>query len=165
MNAEDMQQAGANDQSREFLSFTLGGVEYGIDILKVREIRGYDSGAVTPVANAPAHVKGIINLRGTIVPIVDLRIRFSLEKQTYDRQTVVVILNIHSHIVGIVVDGVSDVMRLRPEQIGSAPQLGAGVAMRYLVGIATIETRMLILVDIDQLMSQDELNLVEEAAV
>lgn len=155
----------ADVKSREFLSFVLGEVQYGIDILKVREIRGYDTNAVIPVANAPAHIKGVINLRGTIVPIVDLRICFRLEHVQYNQQTVVVILNIREHLVGIVVDGVSDVMSLPPEQIGEAPQLGSGIATRYLVGIATVGERMLLLVDIDELMSQDELELVEDAAV
>lgn len=162
MSLQNPQPLQTNDESKELLSFTLGGVEYGIDILKVREIRGYDSTSVTPVANTPTHVKGIINLRGVIVPIIDLRIRFKLDCVKYDGQTVVVILNIDSHIVGIVVDGVSDVMRLQPAQIGQAPHLGSDIATRYLMGVATFEARMLLLVDIDQLMSQDELGRITE---
>ncbi|MGZ9043697.1 MAG: chemotaxis protein CheW, partial [Telluria sp.] len=107
----------------EFLAFTLGSEEYGIDILKVQEIRGYE--AVTRIANAPEFIKGVINLRGVIVPILDLRVKFRLSQADYDEFTVVIILNVAGRVVGMVVDSVSDVITLSPEQIRPAPKFGA----------------------------------------
>lgn len=148
--------------SSEFLTFTLGREEYGIDILKVQEIRGYET--PTRIANSPAFIKGVINLRGVIVPIVDLRIKFNLGEPTYDQFTVVIILNIGRRVVGIVVDGVSDVIQLSPDNLRPAPEFGATLDTRYIVGLGTIETRMIIVVDIEQLMSSQEMALVEAAA-
>jgi len=147
----------------EFLTFTLGAEEYGMDILKVQEIRGYD--AVTVIANTPPFIKGVINLRGIIVPIVDLRIKFNLGKIDYDQFTVVIILNLGSRVVGIVVDSVSDVLSLTPEQIKAAPALSASLDTRYIMGLGTVDERMLILVDIEKLMSSNEMALVDEASV
>jgi purine-binding chemotaxis protein CheW len=147
----------------EFLTFTLGKEEYGIDILKVQEIRGYD--AVTVIANTPKFIKGVINLRGIIVPIVDMRIKFKLENVTYDQLTVVIILNLASRVVGMVVDGVSDVIALTAEQIKVAPQFGATLDTQYLMGLGTVDERMLILVDIEKLMSSSDMELVDKIAV
>ena len=147
----------------EFLTFTLGTEEYGIDILKVQEIRGYD--AVTVIANTPKFIKGVINLRGIIVPIVDMRIKFNLENVSYDQLTVVIILNLASRVVGMVVDGVSDVIALKPEQIKTAPQFGATLDTQYLMGLGTVDERMLILVDIEKLMSSSEMELVDAHAM
>ena len=149
-------------QALEFLSFTLGQEEYGIDIQKVQELRGYD--AVTRIANAPKHIKGVVNLRGIIVPIIDMRIKFNLGTPTYDQFTVVIILNIANRVMGVVVDSVSDVITLKPEQIKPAPELGAMVETGYLTGLGTIDERMLILVDIDKLMSSAEMGLIEKLA-
>lgn len=149
-----------NDGS-EFLTFTLGSEEYGMDILKVQEIRGYD--AVTVIANTPPFIKGVINLRGIIVPIVDLRIKFNLGSVQYDQFTVVIILNLGSRVVGIVVDSVSDVLTLMPEQIKAAPALSAALDTRYIIGLGTVDERMLILVDIEKLMSSSDMALVDEA--
>jgi purine-binding chemotaxis protein CheW len=146
----------------EFLSFTLGQEEYGIDIQKVQELRGYD--AVTRIANAPEHIKGVVNLRGIIVPIIDMRIKFNLGTPTYDQFTVVIILNIASRVMGMVVDSVSDVITLMQEQIKPAPAMGSVLDTDYLIGLGTLEERMLILVDIDKLMSSDEMGLIEQAA-
>ncbi len=146
----------------EFLTFTLGPEEYGIDILKVQEIRGYD--AVTTIANTPEFIKGVINLRGIIVPIVDMRIKFKLEKVTYDQLTVVIILNLASRVVGMVVDGVSDVIALTPEQIKPAPKFGATLETQYLMGLGTVDERMLILVDIEKLMNSSDMELVDKIA-
>ena len=146
----------------EFLAFTLGKEEYGIDILKVQEIRGYES--VTRIANAPEFLKGVVNLRGTIVPIVDMRIKFNLGEPTYDQFTVVIILNIAGRIVGMVVDSVSDVTTLSPEQIRPAPEMGTVFNTNYLIGLGTLDERMLILVDIDKLMSSSEMGLIETLA-
>jgi len=145
----------------EFLTFTLGHEEYGMDILKVQEIRGYDS--VTAIANTPDFIKGVINLRGIIVPIIDLRIKFNLGKADYDQFTVVIILNLSNRVVGVVVDSVSDVLTLTLEQIKDAPALSTSLDTRYIMGLGTVEERMLILVDIEKLMSSRDMELVEEA--
>jgi purine-binding chemotaxis protein CheW len=150
---------------QEYLVFTLAEQEYGIDILKVQEIRGYDAQTVTRIANVPSFVKGVTNLRGVIVPIVDMRIKFNLDKVEYNHQTVVVILNLKSRVVGVVVDGVSDVLMLQPSQVSAAPQFGTAFATEYLTGIGTVGERMLILVDIEKLMTSDEMALVEAAAI
>jgi purine-binding chemotaxis protein CheW len=147
---------------REFLGFTLGQEEYGIDILKVREIRGYE--AVTRIANAPDFIKGVINLRGVIVPIVDMRIKFKVGAAVYDQFTVVIILEIIGRIVGVVVDSVSDVFTLTPEEIKPAPEMNSAFNTSYLLGLGTIDNRMLILVDIDKLMTSAEMGLIEEIA-
>jgi purine-binding chemotaxis protein CheW len=154
--------SGAGLANNEFLTFTLGKEEYGIDILKVQEIRGYD--AVTTIANTPNFIKGVINLRGTIVPIVDLRIKFNMPTVEYDQFTVVIILNFGSRVVGIVVDSVSDVLTLKSEQIRAAPNLSAALDTRYIMGLGTVEGRMLILVDIEKLMSSGEMALIDEVA-
>ncbi|WP_025917128.1 chemotaxis protein CheW [Herminiimonas sp. CN] len=154
-------QVGTNGRN-EFLAFTLGQEEYGIDILKVQEIRGYE--AVTRIANAPEFLKGVINLRGIIVPVVDMRIKFNLGTPTYDQFTVVIILNIGGRIMGMVVDSVSDVITLVQEQIKPAPDMGTAFDADYLIGLGTVEERMLILVDIDKLMSSAEMGLIEKIA-
>ena len=141
----------------EVLSFRLGKEEYAISILKVQEIRGYDT--PTRLASAPAYLKGIINLRGSIVPIVDMRLKFGFEA-AYDAFTVVIILNIAHHVIGMVVDSVSDVVTLAPEQIRPAPEMGATLDGNCLRGLGTVGERMLILLDIDRLMQADELGLV-----
>jgi purine-binding chemotaxis protein CheW len=148
--------------SGEYLTFTLGQEEYGIDILKVQEIRGYE--AVTRIANAPPFIKGVINLRGVIVPIVDLRIKFNLSDPSYDQFTVVIILNIGKRVIGIVVDGVSDVIQLSSDSMHPAPEFGSILDTRYILGLGTVEERMIIMVDIEQLMTSQEMALVETAA-
>ena len=145
----------------EFLSFTLGQEDYGIDIQKVQELRSYDT--VTRIANAPEHIKGVVNLRGIIVPIIDMRIKFNLGAPTYDEFTVVIILNIGGRVMGMVVDGVSDVITLKPEQIKPAPSMGSVLDTEYLMGLGTLDERMLILIDLDKLMSSDEMGLIEKA--
>ncbi|MDP1527261.1 MAG: chemotaxis protein CheW [Rhodocyclaceae bacterium] len=148
--------------AQEYLTFTLGPEEYAIDILKVQEIRGYEP--PTTIANAPAFIKGVINLRGIIVPIVDLRIKFGVGKADYTPFTVVIILSIVGRVVGIVVDGVSDVTSLRSEQIRPAPEFAATVDTRYINGLGTLGERMLIVVDIEKLMLSGEMALVDEVA-
>ena len=146
---------------REFLTFTLGSEEYAIDILKVQEIRGYDS--VTRIANTPAFIKGVINLRGLIVPIVDMRIKFNLGEPVYNEFTVTVILNLGKRVIGAVVDSVSDVISLAEEDIHPAPEFGT-FDMQYLLGLAAVNERMLILLDIERLMSSAEMALIEQSA-
>ena len=150
------------DAGSEYLAFTLGSEEYGIDILKVQEIRGYE--AVTRIANVPEFIKGVVNLRGTIVPIVDLRIKFNLGQPTYDEMTVVIILNLAGRVIGAVVDTVSDVINLGAGQIKPPPDLGLAFETHYLVGLGTYEDRMVILVDIEKLMSSAEMALIDTAA-
>jgi purine-binding chemotaxis protein CheW len=147
--------------SGEFLTFTLGHEEYGIDILKVQEIRGYET--PTRIANSPHFIKGVINLRGVIVPIVDLRIKFNLGEPTYDQFTVVIILNIGKRVVGAVVDGVSDVIQLSAANLRPAPEFGSTLDTKYILGLGTLDDRMIIVVDIEQLMSSQEMALVEAA--
>lgn len=147
--------------NRELLVFALGKEEYGIDILKVQEIRGYD--AVTSIANAPSFIKGVINLRGNIVPIVDLRVKFNIGNPSYDQFTVVIILNIAQRTLGIVVDGVSDVMTLSTDQLRNAPEFGAALDTAYILGLGTVDDRMIILVDIEKLMTSADMALVETA--
>ena len=153
----------ARSAAGEYLTFVLGSEEYGLEILKVQEIRGYD--AVTQIANTPDFIKGVVNLRGKIVPIVDLRIKFHLGKVEYDEFTVVIILNLNGRVVGIVVDGVSDVMALKDDQIRDVPSLVTSIDTKYIVGLATVDQQMLILVDIEQLMSSQEMALIDSVAV
>ena len=150
----------------EFLTFKLGAEEYGIDILKVQEIRGYEN--PTRIANAPHFIKGVVNLRGVIVPIVDLRLKFKLGDATYDEFTVVIILNVACRVVGVVVDSVSDVLALTAEQIKPAPEFNALLDASYITGLGSVtsgdEERMLILADIEQLMSGTDMGLVDTDA-
>ena len=152
----------ADTHASEFLTFRLGQESYGIEILKVQEIRGYET--PTAIANAPAFIKGVINLRGVIVPIVDLRIKFNLGQATYDQFTVVIILNIGKRVMGVVVDGVSDVIQLNADNLRAAPEFGSILDTRYILGLGTVENRMIIVVDIEKLMSSQEMALVEAAA-
>ncbi|ANB03073.1 chemotaxis protein CheW [Ectothiorhodospira sp. BSL-9] len=148
-----------SDDSREYLTFTLGDEEYGIDILNVQEIRGYD--AVTKIANSPDYIKGVINMRGVIVPIIDMRLKFHLGQVEYNQFTVVIILNISGRVIGMVVDGVSDVVALKGEQIRPAPEFGAVLDTAYIDGLATLDERMVIVVDIEKLMTSGDMGLVD----
>lgn len=160
MAEQDNNQGGGGRDVREFLTFTLGDEHYALDILTVKEIRGYES--VTKIANAPAFIKGVINLRGDIVPIVDLRIKFNVSQAAYDEFTIVIVLHIHNRIVGIVVDGVSDVVGLNQEQLKPPPDFGVAFDSRYLLGLATVNEQMVIMVDIEQLISSDEMSLFDK---
>jgi len=142
---------------QEFLTFIVGREEYAIDILKVQEIRGYEP--PTTIANAPAILKGVINLRGSIVPIVDMRIKFQVEKVEYTPFTVVVILSIGGRQAGIVVDSVSEVIMLRADQIQPPPEFSTVVDDAYILGIGTLANRMLLVMDIDKLMFSGEMAL------
>lgn len=146
----------------EFLTFTLGEEEYAIDILKVQEIRGYEK--PTLIANSPAFIKGVINLRGIIVPIVDLRVKFNLGKIDYTPFTVVIILNITGRVIGVVVDSVSDVIALTAAQIRQAPDFSGTFDTKYIVGLATVDNRMMIVTDIERLMSSADMELIDGAS-
>lgn len=152
-------QSSTEAESREFLTFVLGKEHYALDIMSVKEIRGYE--AVTQIAKAPAFIKGVINLRGDIVPIVDLRLKFEVGEASYNEFTIVIMLNVAERIVGIVVDGVSDVIRLADEEIRPPPEFGVAFDSRYLLGLVPIEDHMVILVNIESLISSDELGLVD----
>jgi purine-binding chemotaxis protein CheW len=147
---------------REFLAFKLGSEEYGIDILRVQEIRSFEQ--PTRIANAPSHVLGVVNLRGTIVPIVDMRVRFNLEQTAYDAFTVVIVLHIGQRVVGMVVDGVSDVITLAPEQLRPVPEFNSVIDSEHLMAIGAVDQRMLILLDIEKLMNSADMGLVDTPA-
>jgi purine-binding chemotaxis protein CheW len=148
---------------REYLSFKLGAEEYGIDILRVQEIRGYEP--PTRIANSPEFIKGVVNLRGTIVPVVDMRLRFNLSDVQYNAFTVVIVLNVAGRTVGMVVDSVSDVLELSGEQIKPAPEFHGAIDAAYITGLGTVKTgdveRMLILMDIEQIMRSPEMGLID----
>ena len=154
--------AGTAQAGAEFLSFRLGAEEYGIDILRVQEIRSYE--VPTRIANAPSFIKGVVNLRGVIVPVVDLRIKLNCESVEYNGFTVVIVLNVHGRVVGAVVDSVSDVLELSQELIKPAPEMNATVDTGFVTGIASVGDRMLILMDIEALMSGADMGLMDGAA-
>jgi purine-binding chemotaxis protein CheW len=155
----------ARAQGGEYLTFRLGAEEYGIDILRVQEIRSYEQ--PTRIANAPPFVKGVVNLRGVIVPIIDLRLKLDCEKAEYNQFTVVVVLNVKGRVVGAVVDSVSDVLELGKDQIKPAPELSSSVDASFITGIGALKSgqgeneteRMLILMDIEALMSSADMGL------
>ncbi|AZI86454.1 chemotaxis protein CheW [Kosakonia sp. CCTCC M2018092] len=161
MNVSDSdKQLSGDNGGNEFLVFTLGNEEYGIEILKVQEIRGYDR--VTRIANTPDFIAGVTNLRGVIVPIVDLRVKFILGSAEFDQNTVVIVLSLDSgRVVGIVVDGVSDVLALNAAQIKPAPEYTVTLSTQYLLGLGSLNERMLILVDIEKLLNSEEMELIE----
>ena len=164
VSAHDDNQIGKN--SEQLLTFILAGEEYGVDILRVQEIKGWDS--VTPIPNTPKHILGVINLRGTIVPIIDLRLRFNLESIPYGPTTVVIMLKVKSEdrtrTMGIVVDGVSDVYNLAQDAMKPPPDFGSVISVAFVKGLATVGEHMVIVLDIDHLLNTGELAMVEEAA-
>ena len=164
VNAQAAGQSGplGESQLNEFLTFRLATESYGIEILKVQEIRGYET--PTTIANAPSFIKGVINLRGVIVPILDLRIKFQLERVSYDEFTVVIILNVAGRVVGAVVDSVSDVLTLAADAIRATPEFASATFdTKYITGLATVDEQMLILLDIEKLMTGADMALVEAA--
>lgn len=150
-----------DNHGNEYLVFTLGNEEYGIEILKVQEIRGCER--VTRLANTPEFITGVTNLRGVIVPIVDLRIKFELDGVDINEKTVVIVLSLTQRVVGIVVDGVSDVLSLNREDIKPAPDFSVTLSTDYLLGLGSVEERMIILVDIEKLLTSEEMELVEKS--
>lgn len=157
--ANDMQVA--SESQHEFLTFVLGDENYALDIMTVKEIRGYED--VTKIANAPDYIKGVLNLRGDIVPIIDLRIKFKVGSATYDEFTIVIMLMIGDRVVGIVVDEVSDVIKVDEEDIRPPPEFGVAFDSAYLHGLTTIKEQMIILVNIQKLISSDELGLYDSS--
>lgn len=158
--ASESVNSAADATTNEFLTFRLGSEEYGIEILKVQEIRSYD--AITQIANAPDFIKGVVNLRGIIVPIIDMRIKFRLGNESYDQFTVVIIINVAGRVMGMVVDSVSDVINLAEEQMRPTPGFGSVIDMEYIMGLGTVDERMLILIDIEKLMSSRDMGLIDQ---
>ena len=151
--------AASSQGKAEYLTFRLGAEEYGIDILRVQEIRSYEE--PTRIANAPSFIKGVVNLRGVIVPVVDLRLKLGCATAEYNGFTVVIVLNVHGRVVGAVVDSVSDVIELGGEQIRPAPEMNTSVDTTFITGIASVAERMLILMDIEALMSSADMGLID----
>ena len=156
---------GVEKEGEQLLTFILAGEEYGVDILRVQEIKGWD--AVTPIPNTPKHIRGVINLRGTIVPIIDLRLRFGLESIPYGPTTVVIMLKVESddasRTMGIVVDGVSDVYNLDEGAMKPAPDFGSVISIDFVKGLATVGETMVIVLDIDHLLNSNDMETVDEA--
>lgn len=148
-----------NNEQSEYLSFVLSDEHYALDITCVKEIRGYEP--VTKIANAPSFIKGVLNLRGDIVPIIDLRIKFDVGEPVYNEFTIVIMLSVFDRIVGIVVDGVSDVIRLTEDEVRPPPEFGVAFDSKYLQGLASVGENMVILVNIESLISSEELGLFE----
>lgn len=161
MHAEMTQQGvvatGVAANAEQFLTFMLNGEEYGVDILRVQEIKGWES--ATEIPNTPPYIRGVINLRGTIVPVIDLRRRFEIEAIDYTSTTVIIVLRIRTgdseKTMGFIVDAVSDVYNVTPEQMKPAPEFGGQVRTDYVKGLATVDDKMVILLDIDQLVGAD----------
>lgn len=151
-----------NEAYQEFLTFVLGDENYALDIMTVKEIRGYEE--VTKIANAPDYLKGVINLRGDIVPIVDLRLKFNVGKATYDEFTIVIMLMVGKRIMGIVVDEVSDVIKVAESDVKDPPEFGVAFDSAYLHGLTSINEQMIILINIQKLISSDELGLLDSSA-
>lgn len=152
MNSNSMEIEAGTDQ---YLTFMLADEEYGVDILRVQEIRGWDG--ATAIPNAPDYVLGVVNLRGVVVPIFDLRKRFNLDNSDFNSETVTVVVKIHhekgERTIGMVVDAVSDVYNITAENVNSAPEVGASVSMEFIKGLATINNEMIILLDVDELIN------------
>ena len=158
----DHRRAAVREATREVLVFVIGKEEYAVDILKVQEIRGYEK--VTAIPAAPAYLKGVVNLRGVIVPVVDMRVKFNMPDPRYDSFTVVVILKLADRVIGIVVDGVSDVVPLAISDVKEAPRLGGAVSDAFLTGVATHGDRMILLLDIEKFLSSGEMDLLDSVS-
>lgn len=145
----------ATADSGQFLTFTLKNEEYGIEILKVQEIKGFSK--ITPIPNAPVFVRGVMNLRGTVVPIIDLRARFSMNEKDYDQFTVIIVVNVGSRVVGLVVDTVSDVLNIPTDQIAEPPELAGNGDSSCITGMGKLGERIIMLLDIGRLVGADNL--------
>lgn len=165
MSAEKNPNTSNQDQA-QFLSFTLGDEDYGVNILRVQEIRGWEE--VRAIPNTPDYIKGVLNLRNTVVPIVDLRIRFGFKSYEYKTTTVIIVLSVEkkdgNHVMGVVVDAVSDVLNIEPNKIKEAPNFGVKINTKYMNGMVMVNDRMVILLNADKLLDQDELSAIENIA-
>jgi purine-binding chemotaxis protein CheW len=148
--------AGYTTGIEQFLSFALGDQQYGIEILKVQEIKGYSG--ITPIPNTAEHIRGVMNLRGTVIPVVDLRAKFSLEPRAYDKFTVIIVVTVGAKIMGLVVDSVSDVLDIARDDIRPTPDLGRREDTRFISGMANVGDRLVVLLDIDTLLAEDSVS-------
>lgn len=137
-------------EANQFLTFILAEETYGLDILKVQEIRGWSQ--VTQIPNAPTYIRGVINLRGEIVPILDVRRRFSMDEIEFTQTTVVIVVNVQERTIGMVVDGVSDVIDLPEEELRPAPEFGSAIDSSFVSGLASIEEKMVIILNVDEML-------------
>ena len=162
MQAELMEaaagQPGYASEGSQYLTFTLGEEDYGIEILRVQEIKGYTG--ITPIPNTPRHVRGVMNLRGTVIPVVDLRVKFGMAEKEYDKFTVTIVVTVRDKVVGLVVDAVSDVLDIPAGQMRPAPDLGTRTDTRFISGMATMGDKLVVMLDIDRLLGEDELSAV-----
>ncbi|MBL8075536.1 MAG: chemotaxis protein CheW [Nitrospira sp.] len=149
------QQIGLTTDGSQFLTFNLGEELYGVDILRVQEIKGYT--AVTKIPNTPSHIKGVLNLRGTIVPIIELRTKFSMPTIDYTAFTVIIVVVVRDKVMGLVVDAVSDVLNIDKKDIQPPPQFGAKVDVSFLNGIGKSNDKLVALLDMDRLLLDDEM--------
>ncbi len=145
----------------QYLTVNIAEEEYGIDILSVREIRGWSS--VTRIPQAPHYVLGVLNLRGAIVPVLDLRLRFGLSREEYNATTVTVIVTVAGRLFGIVVDAVSDVLDIENAQLRQVPDMGTAVDTEYLKGLTSIGERMILLLDTDKLLQPQDVQILDSA--
>jgi purine-binding chemotaxis protein CheW len=143
-----------NEQANQYLTFTLGAEEYGIEILKVQEIKGYS--AITHIPNAPPHVKGVMNLRGTVIPVVDLRRKFSMELVEFNKFSVIIVVMVGERVAGLVVDAVSDVLDIDSASVRPTPDFGSGADTRFIRGVASMGEKLVVLLDIDRLVTEED---------
>ncbi len=155
LEKKDKQYAGKSDERLQLVSFKIGSEEFGVDILKVQEINRMVE--ITKVPQAPHYVEGVINLRGKVIPIVNLRKRFNLELKEYDKNTRIVVVDIGGNIMGMVVDSVSEVLRLPSDTIEPAPEIATGVNSEYIKGVAKLEDRLLIFLDLSKVIDMNEM--------
>lgn len=148
--------------AEQFLTFRLDGLDYGIPIKQVQEIRGWTR--VTPLPNSPRYIKGVLNLRGTIVPIIDLRLRFNLNEATYDACTVIVVVNVGGRLAGLVVDAVSDVINLAPEQRRNPPEFEGHANRQFIQGLSQVDEKLLVMIDVEKLVTLETLVQAADAA-
>jgi purine-binding chemotaxis protein CheW len=147
-------QMGGAAEINQYLTFNLGQEDYGLEILRVQEIKGWSG--ITPIPNTPCHVKGVMNLRGTVIPVIDLRVKFSMDAKEYDKFTVIIVANVRNRIVGLVVDAVSDVLDIPADQVRPTPELGR-TDTKFIRGMATLGEKLVVLLDMEKLLSEDEL--------
>jgi purine-binding chemotaxis protein CheW len=139
----------------QYLTFALGEEEYGVEILKVQEIKGYT--AITPIPNTPPHIRGVMNLRGTIVPVVDLRTKLGMQETEYSQFTVIIVVTVGTKVMGLIVDAVSDVLNIPKSDIQATPDFGASVDARFINGMAKAGEKLVVLLNIDRVLGGDEM--------
>ena len=144
---------GDSSNGGQFLTFKLQNDEFGIEILKVQEIKGFTK--ATPVPNTPVHFNGVMNLRGTVVPVMDLRARFNMKRADYNQFTVIIVASVRGKVVGLVVDAVSDVLSFQANDIECSPDFGAGVDTAFLTGLAKVDERLVMLLNLESLVSEN----------